>query len=107
MILAMLGVLKAGGCYVPFHPSEWPAARMHGVRDDCGATVVLAATDTLGTATTTFGEHHPGVTVIDVSAMLSTPVDADASSNVASGVQPKNLCYMIYTSGSTGKPKGV
>jgi amino acid adenylation domain-containing protein/non-ribosomal peptide synthase protein (TIGR01720 family) len=82
LIVSMLGVLKAGGVYVPLDPS-WPAARRQSLVEDCGATVVLDAP-------------------VDPEALSRAPRTAP---EVA--VHPEQLAYIIYTSGSTGRPKGV
>ena len=82
LIVSMLGVLKAGGVYVPLDPS-WPAARRHMLVEDCGATVVLDAP-------------------VDPEALSRAPRTAPPVV-----VHPEQLAYIIYTSGSTGRPKGV
>ncbi|WNO70377.1 non-ribosomal peptide synthetase [Streptomyces sp. AM8-1-1] len=78
MLVAVLGVLKAGGVYVPLDPA-WPAERVEFVRSDVGAGVVLE-----GPLPDGGRDDDPGVAVVD-----------------------GQLAYVIYTSGSTGRPKGV
>ncbi|HEX2132999.1 MAG TPA: amino acid adenylation domain-containing protein [Actinophytocola sp.] len=87
-LVGLLGVLKAGGYYVPLDPG-WPALRRRAVVADCGARVLLAATDAGGVTLTpdAFGTPAP------------EPPDVPRA--------PGRLAYAVYTSGSTGTPKGV
>ena len=78
IVVAMLGVLKAGGGYVPLDPAL-PRERRDFILADCGATVVLNALD-------------------------DVPGDEARLGRLA---EPSNVAYVIYTSGSTGAPKGV
>ncbi|MGJ0607770.1 amino acid adenylation domain-containing protein [Cylindrospermopsis raciborskii] len=99
LIISMLGVVKAGGIYVPVDPS-YPRDRIEFTITDCGAEVII-------TTTNTSQELPNGITrvCLDVedAAYLKTsaePIDTD-------NVTPNSGAYIIYTSGSTGKPKGV
>jgi amino acid adenylation domain-containing protein/thioester reductase-like protein len=76
-IVAILGVLKAGGCFVPVDPAQ-PPSRRHALITASGARAVLTR-DTLPAT----GDHEP------------VPV------------HPSQLAYVVHTSGSTGEPKGV
>ncbi|MDQ1742272.1 MAG: hypothetical protein QOE23_611, partial [Pseudonocardiales bacterium] len=95
LMVGILAVLKAGGCYLPVDPS-YPPARIDYLLTDSGARLVLAQARFAGLAG-------------------STPVlalDEPASYAAKSGpVEPSSaagdLAYLIYTSGSTGAPKGV
>ncbi|GGB26258.1 non-ribosomal peptide synthetase [Puia dinghuensis] len=80
MIIGIIGVLLAGGAYVPIDP-DLPAARIGQLLDDVGAKVVLNME--------TFNRIGEGY--VEFERRLS----------------PNHLLYMIYTSGSSGKPKGV
>ncbi|SDM86807.1 non-ribosomal peptide synthetase [Allokutzneria albata] len=97
LVVAMLAVVKAGGVYVPLHPS-YPASRMAWAMRETRATVLL--TD-LAMADRSF-EHDATVVVFDAEPLDDYP-DTDLS------VRPhgENLAYVMYTSGSTGTPKGV
>ncbi|MFI2711344.1 amino acid adenylation domain-containing protein [Micromonospora sp. NPDC018662] len=92
--VALLGVLRAGGAYVPVDP-EYPVERQRYVLTHSGATVLVteaALADRLDFAGTV-------VTGADVAGEPDTAVPSSAG--------PEHLAYLIYTSGSTGRPKGV
>ena len=97
--VALLAVLKAGGCYVPLDPA-YPARRLAFMMAETGAPVLIttsALRDRL--------PAYPGQ-VVD----LATDRAAIAGREPVPPqppVSPANLAYVIYTSGSTGRPKGV
>lgn len=97
MVAAILGVLQAGGAYVPIDP-EHPADRVRFVLADSGAKAVLVSGDTPVVATL------DGITVHDLEGIRECPGEP-----VEPRTRPhsRNLAYVIYTSGSTGTPKGV
>ncbi len=79
MIIAILGILKSGGAYVPI-AREYPEERRNYILEDSGCKVLLTHSELT---------HITGQSRIDLPALSSD-----------------NLAYVIYTSGSTGKPKG-
>lgn len=99
MVVAALGILKAGGACVPLDP-DLPAARLAYMAADSGAAVLLTQERLRGR----FGADGPQVICIDA----EWPVVArQAPSPISSSVSGANLAYCIYTSGSTGAPKAV
>ncbi|MFF7457250.1 amino acid adenylation domain-containing protein [Kitasatospora sp. NPDC008115] len=96
LAVALVGVLKAGGAYLPLDPEQPPARLAHLVAD-AGVRVLL--TDTA------LHERFPGYE--GAALLLDTdPAPRDPEPlEEASG--PEQLAYVIYTSGSTGAPKGV
>lgn len=92
LVVAIHGILHAGGAYVPIDP-EYPAPRIRTIIDDCGARVAVAGPE--------FAAMTDELGVIRIEP---TTVGADPVEPVAS---PDDLAYLIYTSGSTGQPKGV
>ena len=78
-IAGLLGILAAGGVYVPLDPS-WPRERLAFVPADAGVRLVLTRGD------------------LD---------DAEGEPWESIRVDPENAAYVIYTSGSTGTPNGV
>ncbi len=99
MIIGLLGVLKAGGVYVPCDPA-FPDARIAYMLADSGARVVL----TREQWTDRFSRLEAQAIALD---REWPAIEAQASESVARMVRPQNLAYIIYTSGSTGRPKGV
>ena len=106
LVVAILGVLKAGGAYLPLDP-ELPPARLAEQVAEAGAGLLLT--------------HGPTEAVADeLLRVLGRPtprwsVDRDWPSAAADSTgepprhrpDPDNLAYVIFTSGSTGRPKGV
>nr|WP_251036222.1 non-ribosomal peptide synthetase [Paenibacillus sp. ISL-20] len=98
MIVGILGVLKAGGTYLPIDP-EYPADRIAYMLDDSGAAWLVTQGNLNGQIPDTFrGE------VID---LRQEAVYAGETANPNYACEPGNLAYVIYTSGTTGRPKGV
>ncbi|WP_085618102.1 MULTISPECIES: non-ribosomal peptide synthetase [unclassified Pseudomonas] len=92
MLASILGVLKAGGAYLPLEP-EQPAERLAYMLADSGTRLVLAPDNWSA-------ELPEGVQRLDW---------AQTGSGSAARIAPTpaNLAYVIYTSGTTGQPKGV
>ncbi|MGG4217920.1 non-ribosomal peptide synthase/polyketide synthase [Paenibacillus jamilae] len=114
MIVGILGVLKAGGAYIPIDPT-YPEERIRYMLDDSGTEILLtqrhlaekvlfegklivlesewdgAAVDS--SKTNVYGET--------VSVYHQNYLDLEDASG------PNDLAYVIYTSGTTGQPKGV
>ncbi|WP_406724088.1 amino acid adenylation domain-containing protein [Streptomyces sp. GD-15H] len=92
-IVAVLGVLAAGGCYVPIGTDQ-PPRRRDRITHTAGARLAL-----------TTGHHTDWPTTVATipldTATHHTPLDTPAQRS------PQELAYIIFTSGSTGEPKGV
>ncbi|HEX3130862.1 MAG TPA: amino acid adenylation domain-containing protein, partial [Thermoanaerobaculia bacterium] len=91
LIAAMLGVLKAGGFYVPLDPSD-SSERRAWLHADSRAQVVLKAKDIRDCKDT---KDQSLLSLQSLQSFRSFPLGGDA------------LAYILYTSGSTGRPKGV
>jgi len=98
-IVGLLGILKAGGGYVPLDPS-FPDHRIRLMLDDAQVSLVVTQRH-LGSHLRSFGGQ-----VCDVES-LCEPTVSGGEENLATPVLPDQLAYIMYTSGSTGKPKGV
>ena len=98
---AMVGVLKAGGGYVPID-IDYPADRQQFMATDASITAII--TDRAQSVRA----QSLSATVILVDQALTSPADPSPSTPVSDRAgSPRDLAYVIYTSGSTGRPKGV
>ncbi|MGW2332289.1 amino acid adenylation domain-containing protein, partial [Streptomyces sp. NPDC001700] len=104
MVVALLGVLKAGAAYVPVDPS-YPADRIAYLLEDANPALVISGlevTAQLG-GTDWLLLDDPG-TAAELAANSGTDLtDTDR----VGALLPEHPAYVIYTSGSTGRPKGV
>ncbi len=101
MLVAMLGVLAAGGAYLPLDPA-YPRERLAFLLEDSGARLLITEASLAGR--------------LPAGAAPALRLDADWPSIAAGAgeaaprpapVLPQSPAYVIYTSGSTGRPKGV
>jgi amino acid adenylation domain-containing protein len=99
MLVGLLGILKAGGTYVPLDPT-FPAERLSFISKDAGLSVVL----TREGLRKSFPVRGAGMVCLDTDWEIIAQED---SANFDSDVTAENLAYVVYTSGSTGRPKGV
>ncbi|WNC02457.1 amino acid adenylation domain-containing protein [Streptomyces sp. CGMCC 4.7035] len=97
LLVALLGVLKAGSAYVPVDPG-YPAERVKLLLADSRAKVVLVDEQMPERLAGTESVVRSIRDILQAEAS-GEPVDSLATS--------KDLAYVIYTSGSTGRPKGV
>ncbi len=99
LIVAILGILKAGAAYLPIDP-VYPPERVAFMLKDSGTKMVLSQSSLKnnlqlnGQQLFLLDEDWPKI------AKQSTK-------NPQTSVTPQNLIYVIYTSGSTGQPKGT
>jgi amino acid adenylation domain-containing protein len=95
LMVALLGVLKSGGAYVPVDPGL-PERRRAFMIEDSGASVLL-------TQAAHRDKAPDGPEILAVDEIWPDLVDGDPEPRGG----PDSLAYIIYTSGSTGTPKGV
>ncbi len=95
LVLAILGVLKAGGTYIPLDVT-YPAERISYMVSQCEMCGILASEPYVEQASALCRTWS-------VSAMQKQSC-TDAVPFIS---QPGHTAYMIFTSGSTGQPKGV
>src|SRR6185436_4879708 len=96
--VALLGVLKAGGAFLPIDPT-YPAERIAYVLADARVPLVLTQEHLLDRLPE---EGRRRVLCLD----RPWPEGGGAESAPESGAAPDHLAYIVYTSGSTGRPKG-
>ncbi|HEX6910409.1 MAG TPA: amino acid adenylation domain-containing protein, partial [Longimicrobium sp.] len=102
MVVAVLGVLKAGGAWVPMDPGH-PAQRLRYLLRDSAPRVVVAQSATAAAHAGPFAEAGVDVVDLDAAAWQQEP----ATNPERGALTPDHLAYVIYTSGSTGRPKGA
>jgi amino acid adenylation domain-containing protein len=99
MMVGLLGILKAGGGYLPIDP-EYPTERLLYILQDAQVRVLLTQKHLIAG----LPKHQSELVCLDTDWSFITQAQ---ESNPCCEVQPENLAYAIYTSGSTGEPKGV
>ncbi|HEY6236688.1 MAG TPA: amino acid adenylation domain-containing protein, partial [Candidatus Elarobacter sp.] len=101
--VGVLGVLKAGGVYVPLDPA-YPEERLAFMLADAAPPVVLTHERVAGDRAELLRQSP--VRVVDVVADADV-WSAESASNLPGAADASDPAYVIYTSGSTGAPKGV
>lgn len=99
MVVAILGVLKAGGACLPLDTIH-PKQRLRFMVDNAKTAVLLTQSNRLDRLPI----DHPTVLCLDDAAIQSPEFDDTNPTGLAT---PENFAYVLYTSGSTGRPKGV
>lgn len=99
LIVAMLGVVKAGGVYVPVDPA-YPTERIEFIVCDCQAELILTST----ALASLLPKSVPAICLDQENAAYK---QVSREPVVTASLQSENGAYVIYTSGSTGQPKGV
>src|ERR1043166_936130 len=96
--VAVLGVLKSGGAYLPLE-AGYPAERLELMLREGGAGLVITNAK--------LAESLPASVRKLVGETVAAEVSTQPVSDCAVAIAGENLAYVIYTSGSTGTPKGV
>ncbi len=116
LVVALLGVVKAGAAFLPLDPG-YPPARLGFMVADAGARVVLTQQDLTDTVTAALSAALSAAEtgfavesvvldgVLDGAGGWAGCSDAEPAEPVL--VDPEQAAYVIYTSGSTGQPKAV
>ncbi len=96
MMIAIMGIIKAGGAYLPIDP-EYPEDRIKYMLEDSKTKILLTQNKLLENI-------KYDVETIDLE---DSKLYEKENSNLDKIIKSNNLAYVIYTSGTTGKPKGV
>ncbi|MBD0257667.1 MAG: amino acid adenylation domain-containing protein, partial [Cytophagales bacterium] len=99
MIVALLGILKAGAAFLPLDPA-YPKAWTGAVLHDAGVGLLLTDSDYLFDLPQGYQGQLMALDV-ELAGLVAPAVNPPCRHD------PAALAYVIYTSGSTGNPKGV
>jgi amino acid adenylation domain-containing protein len=99
LVVAFLGILKAGCAYVPL-ARDYPVERLKFMVEDAGLRTVIADADCPEAL------QGNSVQVLDCREMAMT-TGPETPSFPRIEVSATDAAYVIYTSGSTGRPKGT
>lgn len=103
VIVAMIGIWKAGGAYVALNPN-FPSDRLKYMIEKTKTQVVLTLTHLVPMLK---GIVDTRVRLVDVDGQWEKIKSAHPPTCPRTAVAPNNLAYVLFTSGSTGLPKGV
>ncbi|MFB7899684.1 amino acid adenylation domain-containing protein, partial [Streptomyces xiamenensis] len=97
LVVALLAILKAGGCYLPLHPALPPEQRAH-LLDETGCRLLLTDPER---------DEEPNGAAVVLTVTRDEDRAPDTGTPTGELIHPDQLAYLMYTSGSTGRPKGV
>ncbi len=99
MVAAALGILQAGGAYLPLDPS-YPEERLAGLLDEARPAALV-----------TLEAHADALPARGIPTIFldrdREALESAAAGPLESGATAESLAYAMYTSGSTGRPKAV
>jgi amino acid adenylation domain-containing protein len=98
LVVGLLGILAAGGAYLPLDPA-YPRERLAFMLEDAGAPVLV----TQRSLASSLPAQGARIALLDA---MDASLDGDGEAPRGDG-GGESLAYVIYTSGSTGQPKGV
>lgn len=115
-IIALFGILKAGGVFVCLDP-HYPAVRLRQILEEVGASLLICNSHSLDLHRDLLGSFKAlQIILCDIQNGQFAPADGYITmerfatlpiTNPAEPIHPTDTAYIAYTSGSTGKPKGI
>ena len=102
MVVGLLGILKAGGAFVPLD-ANYPAERLAFMASDTKSPVMLVQSSVIQKMV---GQSSSAATLVRLDADAQD-LNSESGDNPAHVNTAESLAYVMYTSGSTGRPKGV
>ncbi len=102
LVTVLLGILQAGGVYVPLDPT-YPTEHLAYLLEDCGRGFEAPLVVTREPLLARLGRRVQSICLDRDAPGLACECEDDPQVLIG----PENLAYLIYTSGSTGRPKGV
>jgi amino acid adenylation domain-containing protein len=98
-MIAVMGVLKSGHCYVPLN-HELPSLRLRSILEDSTASTVVTCNECLPLTRDLVGGQYR---IVNLDSLETNSCDENPRIPIAAA----DIAHIIYTSGSTGLPKGV
>ncbi|MGW2594203.1 non-ribosomal peptide synthetase/type I polyketide synthase [Streptomyces sp. NPDC001515] len=98
LVVALLGVLRAGAAYLPVRPGQ-PVDRLAHLVSATGAALVVVADDA--------APEHKGAWAVPTRTLAELTRTAPHPDGPGPAAGPESPAYVITTSGSTGRPKAV
>lgn len=99
LIITILGILKAGGAFLPLDPT-YPPKRLQFMCADSNIPLVIVSRKSID-------KIEPGAAKIQAIETMQVEAASYPDFRLDVPMNPLNLAYAIYTSGSTGRPKGI
>ncbi len=100
-VIAILGILKSGGAYVPID-SSYPQQRIDFILEDTNANFLVTQSQLLSK----FKNQKDDLHIIAIDQEMEN-ILLESTKKPTKSIEENQLIYVIYTSGTTGKPKGV
>jgi amino acid adenylation domain-containing protein/non-ribosomal peptide synthase protein (TIGR01720 family) len=102
-VISVLGILKAGGCYLPVD-RDMPADRVDYILKNSKTGFLVTDSDWLQKAAVQENNYPGSLQVLNIEDRQSYQNEPVSAHNTGCA---QNLSYIIYTSGTTGNPKGT
>ncbi|UCH96114.1 MAG: SDR family NAD(P)-dependent oxidoreductase, partial [Candidatus Aminicenantes bacterium] len=105
MMTGFLGIMKAGGAYLPLDP-EYPRAKIKYILEKSGAKMLLTQENLIANNNDLVVEREM-INIFAENMFTGNKQDIENKNRAKRNHPAADIAYVIYTSGSTGNPKGV